>query len=143
MWNIKCKDQGVEFVRCAYRGTSLIRNSRPLKTYSRTMPRALGGWAFSYERGTPAHVGHGPLPGVRVHGSGLMIPDLGARAQDSGCRVWGSGFRVQGVRCRVKGVGFSLQASGFRMCEDRVLDGPASGGKGSTGGPYMYCNPRM
>jgi len=27
-------------------------------------------------------------------------------------------------------------------CEDRVLDGPASGEKGSKGGPYMYCNPR-
>ena len=27
-------------------------------------------------------------------------------------------------------------------CEDRVLDGPASGEKGSKGGPYKYCNPR-
>ena len=27
-------------------------------------------------------------------------------------------------------------------CEDRVLDGPASGEKGSKGGPSMYCNPR-
>ena len=27
-------------------------------------------------------------------------------------------------------------------CEDRVLDGPASGEKGSKGGPYMYCDPR-
>ena len=27
-------------------------------------------------------------------------------------------------------------------CEDRVLDGPASGGKGSKVGPYTYCNPR-
>ena len=26
--------------------------------------------------------------------------------------------------------------------EDRVLDGPASGEKGFTGGPYRYCNPR-
>ena len=25
-------------------------------------------------------------------------------------------------------------------CEDRVLEGPASGGKGSKGGPYQYCN---
>ena len=23
-----------------------------------------------------------------------------------------------------------------------ILDGPASGGKGSKGGPYQYCNPR-
>ena len=27
-------------------------------------------------------------------------------------------------------------------CEDRVLDGPASGEKGPKGGPYKYCNPR-
>jgi len=27
-------------------------------------------------------------------------------------------------------------------CEDRVLDGPTYGGKGSKGGPYQYCNPR-
>ena len=25
----------------------------PVGLYSRTMPRALGGWAFSYERGSP------------------------------------------------------------------------------------------
>ena len=29
-----------------------------------------------------------------------------------------------------------------RSCEDRVLDGPASGTKGSKGGPYKYFNPR-
>ena len=29
-----------------------------------------------------------------------------------------------------------------RQSEDRVLDGPASGEKGSKGGPYMNCNPR-
>ena len=28
------------------------------------------------------------------------------------------------------------------ICEDRVLDGPASGETGTKGGPYMYCNPR-
>ena len=28
------------------------------------------------------------------------------------------------------------------VCEDRVLDGPASGEKGSKGGLYKYCNPR-
>ena len=42
----------------SYRGTSLIGNRLPLGPYSRTMPRALlrvlRGWAFSYERGTPA-----------------------------------------------------------------------------------------
>ena len=36
-----------------HRGTSLIRNRRPLGPYSRTMLSALEGWAFSYERGTP------------------------------------------------------------------------------------------
>ena len=29
--------------KCVYRGTSLIRNRRPLGTYSTTMPRALWG----------------------------------------------------------------------------------------------------
>ena len=27
-------------------------------------------------------------------------------------------------------------------CEDRVLDGPASGENGSKGGLHVYCNPR-
>ena len=27
------------------------------------------------------------------------------------------------------------------ICEDRVLDGPASGKKGSKDGPCLYCNP--
>jgi len=35
--------------RLGYRGTSLIRNRLPLGPYSRTMPRALGGGAVSYE----------------------------------------------------------------------------------------------
>ena len=30
----------------------------------------------------------------------------------------------------------------FRVGEDRVLDGPASGEKSFKGGPYTYCNPR-
>jgi len=30
----------------------------------------------------------------------------------------------------------SIQSEAFG-CEDRVLDGPASGGKGSKGGPYI------
>jgi len=33
-------------------------------------------------------------------------------------------------------------ALAVRLCEDRVLDGPASGQKGSKGGHYKYCNPR-
>ena len=42
-----------------YRGTSLIRNIPPVGPYRRTMTRIpcrpwLGGWAVSYERGTPA-----------------------------------------------------------------------------------------
>jgi len=40
----------------------------------------------------------------------------------------------------------ALTESGARLgsdkCEDRVLDGPASGEKGSEGGPYTYGNPR-
>jgi len=40
----------------SYRGTLLIRNRTPLGPYRRPIlgPRVvLGGWAFSYERGTP------------------------------------------------------------------------------------------
>jgi len=33
----------------------LIRNHHPLGPYRRPMPRVLGGWAFSYERGTPVN----------------------------------------------------------------------------------------
>ena len=36
-----------------YRGTSLIGNNPPLGPYSRPMPRVLGSWGVSYERGTP------------------------------------------------------------------------------------------
>ena len=39
-----------------YRGTSLTRKSTPLGPYCRPMPRVMrviGGWAFSYGRGTP------------------------------------------------------------------------------------------
>ena len=39
-----------------YRGTSLIRNRDPPGPYTRTMPMALGGGAFSYERGTPVQL---------------------------------------------------------------------------------------
>ena len=39
-----------------YMGTPLIRNRDPLGPYSRTMPTALGGGAFFYERGTPVGV---------------------------------------------------------------------------------------
>ena len=46
-------------VSSGFRSTSLIRNSAPLGSYSRSMPRALwwwqGGGAVSYERGTPVH----------------------------------------------------------------------------------------
>ena len=40
-----------------YRGTSLIRKCTPLGPYRRPMPGSrgvIGGWAFSYGRGTPA-----------------------------------------------------------------------------------------
>ena len=40
----------------SYRGTSLARNHTPVGPYRRPMPRVLGCWAFSYERGTPVHV---------------------------------------------------------------------------------------
>jgi len=34
------------------------------------------------------------------------------------------------------------QAASGGECEDRVLDGPASGETGSKGGPCKYYNPR-
>ena len=46
-----------------YRGTSLIRKRTPLGPYRRHKPRVVGGWAFSYERGTP----------VRPAGPGLGL----------------------------------------------------------------------
>ena len=51
----KCKEVRVGCF-FAYRGTSLIIKKRPsLGPYRSPMPRVLGGWAFSYERGTPVH----------------------------------------------------------------------------------------
>ena len=44
---------GFQSVFSAYMGTSLIRKHTPLGPYRRPMPRVLGGWAFSYGRGTP------------------------------------------------------------------------------------------
>ena len=50
-----------------YRGTSVIRNTPLLGPYRRPMPRVLGGvlggWAFSYERGTPVLL-QGPVVSV-------------------------------------------------------------------------------
>jgi hypothetical protein len=53
----------VQVVLCAYRGNSLIRKQPYPGPYCRPMPRVLGGsqgprgvlggWAFSYERGSP------------------------------------------------------------------------------------------
>ena len=37
----------------SHRGTSLTRKRTTLGPYRRPMPRVLGGWAFSYERGAP------------------------------------------------------------------------------------------
>ena len=39
-----------------YKGTSLTRKRTPLGPYRRPMPRVLGGWVVSYERGTPVRV---------------------------------------------------------------------------------------
>ena len=39
-------------------------------------------------------------------------------------------------------VGVRLRVEQKRACEDRVLDGPASGEKGSKVWRYKYCNPR-
>ena len=53
---MKREDGRAETFLGPYRGTSLIRNSAPLGTYRRTIPRlhtaVLGGVAVSYERGT-------------------------------------------------------------------------------------------
>ena len=53
VWPAACQPSTCEGPR-GYRGTSLIRNRRPLGPCSRTMPRVLGGGAVSYERGSPA-----------------------------------------------------------------------------------------
>ena len=63
--------------RSQYRGASLIIYSAPLGPCSRTVPRARGGGAVSYERGTPvvvlgpdggvSHLPHGPVQGYLAH----------------------------------------------------------------------------
>ena len=57
-----------------YRGTSLIRKRSPLGPYRRAIPRVLGGswvggWAFSYERDTPAPNLRARLLGSSVRGA--------------------------------------------------------------------------
>ena len=42
-----------------YRGTSLVKKRTPLGPYRRHMPRVLGEWTLSYERGTPVVGSHG------------------------------------------------------------------------------------
>ena len=42
--------------RVSYKGTSLTGKRNPLGPYRRPVPRVLGGWAFSYGRGTPVHI---------------------------------------------------------------------------------------
>ena len=90
---------------------------------------------------------------MRVEGSGMRVQGLGFRVQGAGFRVQGTGFRVQGGGSQntVEWVGNTLGRV-FRtlcgrvdrrglsrhtwcVCEDRVLDGPASGKKDSKGGP--------
>ena len=53
------------------------------------------------------------------------------------CKTVEAGICVQGL-LEVR----SGQCAVLALCEDRVLEGPASGEKGSQGGPYMYCHPR-
>ena len=68
-----------------YRLTSLTRKLTPLGPYRRPMPRVLGGWAFSYERGTP----------VGFHVSG--VDELGVGRLGSGFRIKGVGRGVQSI----------------------------------------------
>ena len=53
--------------RYMYRGTSLMTKRTPLGPYRRPVPRVLGGWAFSYGRGTPVHVALPGSGGVKGH----------------------------------------------------------------------------
>ena len=79
-----------------FRGTSLIRNSRPLGPYNRTTSRALrwsqGGGVVSYERGVPeTHLGiRGFEDAFRV----VQLRLLGLA--NLVFRVLGSGFRAKG-----------------------------------------------
>ena len=60
---------------------------------------------------------------------------LGVTPQGSGFGVWSLGCRGSQ---RVRRSNPAPEGGG----EDRVLDGPASGEKGSKGGPSKHCNPR-
>ena len=84
-------------------------------------------------------------------GLGFGFWGVGFGVWSLGFGVWGVGFRVQGSGSRVSSSGFRVwapcvssqtwRASGVSQCEHRVLDGPASGLKGSKGGPYRCCHP--
>ena len=93
--------------RCVhYRGTSLVRKCTPLGPYRRPMPRVLGGvlggWAFSYWRGTPvagdAATGlWGPCASSLLQGSpGVRIRDR-VQETDLYCKVLGFGGKKMGV----------------------------------------------
>ena len=106
-----------------YIGTSLIRNTPLLGTYSRTIPVVLGRGAVSYERGTPVV--------FRVEG-----PPWRLRRRRVVARCWGGGERTgfllrRGIRGS-PGIRDSSQA--FRMMLARRVDHPPLGSRvlGST-----------
>ena len=92
---------GLSVPRRAYMGTSLIRKRTSLGPYRRPMPRVIGrvigGWAFSYGRGTPVSVPRRADqfrggPAIESRG-GIVSPDAGPpvprRAdQRLGARRW-------------------------------------------------------
>ena len=60
-----------------HRGTSLARKRTPLGPYRRPMPRVLGGWAFSYGRGTPVTNARFSLRVTCVGGGGRAASHTG------------------------------------------------------------------
>ena len=72
----------------------------------------LGGWAFSYEQGTPVMVSLLGFGGWRS-GSGALGFGFG---------VQGSGFEIQGFGRRIQGLGFRVEGLGFLGLRFRVQD---------------------
>jgi len=72
----------------------------------------LGGWAVSYERGTPAGMGWG----FRPHDfRGGQQEWLHARVMQHLIRVWGLGFGVWGLGFGVWGLGFGVWGLGIMV----------------------------
>ena len=70
-----------------YRGTSLVRNSAPLRPYSSNMPRALVGGAVSCERGTSVGSSKGGAPFIDAVGTHRLCSPQSTPAKIWGCHT--------------------------------------------------------